>query len=518
MESAIIFGKNRHLYGGLEPSNMVSFNVNESAGVLKISCQLPEDTYIDGQLLCTVAGAVIRSKTDGYPKDEFDGDLVSDVTASCVFEDPFNSTDSIVYYAAFPYSDQVVYNRSELNRTLYDPDNAGYIFGYDLDTTEPDPDKRVTYPSGVTNVNYSPAKMNYSTGVFDYGGWSGVTPGVAFMPKPCMLKNNGTVDYYLNPNDYTKKEDGTASDVANVDYQGNAMIEWPKIYTKRWEENGIYHFRCSAVKQDDSWDCWCNYDKDNNEIDHFYTAIYLSSNVQSVTRSMSGRTEDESNRTYAKKNGSGWDIEVLADRLLIQDLLVMLAKTTDCQTAYGDGDWNGGSNISGSMDTKGMFWGSNSDGTAGVKVFGMENWWGDTGRSILGWGINAKNGRQYIKITSGTHDGTTIADYSYIDSVNYFDSTGYIEIAKVGSLSDYITGMLTTDFGRFPIAGGGSSSSHECDVFYDAVANRHSDGTLPVQVGVDTSKSQYTIGPFAGLVPWTAGECPTALSCKPSVS
>lgn len=47
-----------------------------------------------------------------------------------------------------------------------------------------------------------------------------------------MLKSNGKVDYYLNPNDYTKKLDGTTSDIANPNYDGNAMMEWPKIWFK----------------------------------------------------------------------------------------------------------------------------------------------------------------------------------------------------------------------------------------------------------------------------------------------
>lgn len=115
------------------------------------------------------------------------------------------------------------------------------------------------------------------------------------------------------------------------------MMEWPKIYTKRWEENGVYHFRCSDIPQDDTWDCWCNYDRNNNEIDHFYTPIYFGSNVSSKLRSISGQANMVSKNAtteinYAKANGSDWYTEVLADRLLIQDLLVMMGKSTDCQT------------------------------------------------------------------------------------------------------------------------------------------------------------------------------------------
>ena len=38
------------------------------------------------------------------------------------------------------------------------------------------------------------------------------------------------VDHYLNPNDYTKKVNGSASKVADTSFGGNAMMEWPKIY------------------------------------------------------------------------------------------------------------------------------------------------------------------------------------------------------------------------------------------------------------------------------------------------
>ena len=38
--------------------------------------------------------------------------------------------------------------------------------------------------------------------------------------------------YYLNPDDYTKKADGTASDVSNANFAGNAMAVIKKIYKR----------------------------------------------------------------------------------------------------------------------------------------------------------------------------------------------------------------------------------------------------------------------------------------------
>ena len=191
--------------------------------------------------------------------------------------------------------------------------------------------------------------MNFSAGTPNYGGWSESQEDIFFMPKPCMLNKNGTVEYYLSISDYSKQEDGTtAADITDSAGTGkNAMMEWPKIWVKREQgTDGIYHFLCSDVKINEDYDCLCNYDINDKQIDHFYTAIYFGSNVSSTLRSKSGGSNmvSQSGTTeisYAKKNGDGWDIEVLCDRLLIADLLVLMGKSTDTQGVYGYGHANG---------------------------------------------------------------------------------------------------------------------------------------------------------------------------------
>ena len=563
-EEDLIFGKNRHFFGGIEPSNMLAFSVAVESGVVKVTATLPNDTVVNNQTLCTVEGAIIRRKTTDYPKDEFDGDLVANIKASTVFADSGASPTGTYYYAAFPYTTQGVYNRnkanrvvvnepepmqefsaksvyvsasdtvkveitaklpsgvagavirrsttsyptsetegelfknitangtymdtnvtvgvvyyysafpytstgaynrSEANRTSVTPNKRDYLFGYDLVKATPSPTGRVTYPSDVDNAAFTPAAMNFSTGKFNYGGWA-FDPGEKFMPRPCMLTYAGVVDHYLNPDDYTKKVNSSASKVADTSFGGNAMMEWPKIYTKRWEENGVYHFRCSDVPQDDDWDCWCNYDRQNNQIDHFYTPIYFGSLVSGKLRSISGAANSVSTTAaneiaYAKANGNDWYTEVLADRLLLQDLLVMMARSTECQTAFGYGRCKSPTSgnktvVPGAMDTKGMFWGSD-DQTSGVKVFGMENVWGNLWRRTAGW-INA-NGTQKVKLTRGTHDGSTAADYNT-------DGSGYISVANAsphGIPGGYIDTMKTEAYGRLPVTANGSSSTYEAD-------------------------------------------------------
>ncbi len=385
-----------------------------------------------------------------------------------------------------------------------------YFYGYDLSLTDQNPATRVTYPADVENSEFEPAKMNFGS-AFSYGGWPSV-PGEKFMPRPCMLKFDGTVDYYLDPADYTQKAEGGASDVKSVAYEGNAMMEWPKIYTKRWEDSSGYHFRCSDVKVDDDYECWCNYDKNNNEIPHFYTPIYFGSKDSSNRlRSISGQSNMVSQNAtteinYAKANGAdSWYTEVLADRQLINDLLTMMGKSTDGQTVYGNGVCSASAAIApGTMDSKGMFWGA-SDKTSGVKVFGMENWWGNIFRRIAGWTISG--GVQKVKITRGTKDGTTAEDYNT-------DGTGYTEITGVKlTSSGYISKMKTEKFGRFPMAASGSSSTYEADYVY-----ADSGSGYYANVGGDGNDDLHC-GPFyADLYAtpsFTATGIGAALSCKP---
>lgn len=608
-EEDLIFGKNRHFFGGIEPSNMQNFTAVIEGEHVKITAQLPADTVINGQTLCTVEGAVIRRKTTDYPKDEFDGEEVSVIKTSTTFVDsetsatgtyyyaafPFttqgvynrnkanrvvvnepepmeefsaksvyiSSSDTVkveitaklpdgvagavirksttgyptsetdgdalttitidtvytdtnvtvgttYYYSAFPYTSTGAYNRSEANRTSVTPKKRDYLFGYDLVKSTSSPSGRVSYPDDVDNAGFTPAKMNFG-GSFSYGDWN-FAPGEKFMPRPCMLTYAGVVDHYLNPNDYTQKAEGGASKVADTSFGGNAMVEWPKIYTKRWEEGGVYHFRCSDTPQDESWECWSNYDRLNNQIDHFYTPIYFGSNVSSKLRSISGQANMVSQNAtteinYAKANGNDWYTEVLADRLLIQDLLVMMGKSTDGQTVYGKGrcDTNSAVNT-GTMNSRGMFWGSNN-GTDGVKVFGMEHFWGNLWRRTAGW-MNV-NGTQKVKLTRGTKDGSTASDYNT-------DGNGYKTVSGAtpsGTSGGYISSMKTEGFGRIPVTASGSSSTFEADGLW-----YNNSGTMYAVVGGNWNDG-LLCGPFGAYLSYAPSisysNTGAALSCKP---
>jgi hypothetical protein len=90
-----------------------------------------------------------------------------------------------------------------------------------------------------------------------------------------MLKYDGTVDYYLDPNDYSKKLDGTASDVADPTYAGNAMMEWGRDGKIIWykvvpdSDPTSYSVYIADNQVDDAYVCYpfVNGDGDINAID-----------------------------------------------------------------------------------------------------------------------------------------------------------------------------------------------------------------------------------------------------------
>ena len=102
------------------------------------------------------------------------------------------------------------------------------VYGFHVNSNESDPSACVTYLRDA--VGMTPAKMDFTNGKFDWGSWR----DAFFIPRPCMLRSDGTVAYYLNENNYALKEDGTASDISNDSFDGNAMMEWGKDHKRIW--------------------------------------------------------------------------------------------------------------------------------------------------------------------------------------------------------------------------------------------------------------------------------------------
>lgn len=361
------------------------------------------------------------------------------------------------------------------------------VYGFHINSNESDPSDAVTYLADA--IGKTPAHMDYTNSVFDYGSWE----NAFFMPRPCMLKYDGTVDYYLDPNDYSKKADGTASDVAGDTYGGNAMMEWGQNGKKIWykivpdtNDNTSASVYIADHQADEGFHAWSFYDYNNALKDHFYTPIYNGSiDSNGKLRSISGKTYSNlcqsktaiQEVTAAELNNAGsdkgWYTEVYADVILIDLLLILIGKSLNCQVVFGNGVQGQTSAASsmvgtGTLDSNGLFFGYN-DYTHVVKVFGMENWWGNQWRRHAGH-VMIDHINKY-KMTRGRQDGSTADDY--IQSNTAADYNGYLTGATSPSSNNYIVKMKFDEnsFQTFEV--GGTSATYWCDYWYRSSGCRY---------------------------------------------
>lgn len=114
---------------GQAPNNMrkfMAFSVSKSEIGLRFL--EPEDSYMDGNLVCSVGGVMIRMSETGYPANTSEGELVIDNKELGKYETKEFVVGNLAegktyYFSAFPYSSQGVFNLSsnEANRATAAP-------------------------------------------------------------------------------------------------------------------------------------------------------------------------------------------------------------------------------------------------------------------------------------------------------------------------------------------------------------------------------------------------------------
>lgn len=117
---------------GQPPNNMRSFTAYAvSKNSIGLKFLEPEDSYSDGNLICSVGGVMIRMSEDDYPANTTEGTLVVDnkilgAYGSEAFVVEGLTEGKIYYFSAFPYSSQGVYNLSsnEANRASASPEDG----------------------------------------------------------------------------------------------------------------------------------------------------------------------------------------------------------------------------------------------------------------------------------------------------------------------------------------------------------------------------------------------------------
>lgn len=359
----------------------------------------------------------------------------------------------------------VLANSAKLDTILekLNDDTSKLNFGIRIHKTDSNPATRCEYLGDAQGM--TPAYMDFSAGVFRMGTWSDVW----FVKKnrPVMLKHDGTVDYELNHYDHSKKLDGTASDVSNVNYDGEAMSEMPTVWLSTYESGDYKYIWVANYQVDSSYDAYAHTDEDGNVQDFLYLAMYGGSlDSSNHLRSLSGKALMQSKTAeqeiaYATANGDNWFTKTWAQCRLVQCLLTLMFCNTNSQAVLGNGNLNyqsSGTNYgmlnTGTLDTAGQFFGYN-DNTHQVKAFYCEKPWGDQNDRIAGM-IN-DNGTIKVKMTApypktGLTTAATFSDFISIGTA-----------APSGTSGGYISSTTMTKYGDIPTVVSGSETTYECD-------------------------------------------------------
>lgn len=315
-----------------------------------------------------------------------------------------------------------------------------------------------------------------------YDGWKNTN--LIKSIKPCVLGADGIVKYYLQKDDYTKKEDGTASLLDGTD--GDVMVEIPKIGYKLWNDE---NYQYVSVTEDPNKDGYCYYAHSleaNGDCDKIYYGAYLgyvdSNNLYS--RSGFQPTVDTSLtnfRTYAANRGTGYSIEQFFPRTLMQCLYVVMYKNLNSQAALGQGLTGASAKVNpGGTDSQSFCYGTTS-GTDQVKFLGIEDFWGN----ICGWLDSVYcDGSRNIKtdyknsVFIGT-DGNNFqfstatgasSNYSgYINKIMGTNTTGFVKDYNNntdGDESTYFADSGRVSSGGFGFCGGSWANGADAGAFF----------------------------------------------------
>lgn len=343
------------------------------------------------------------------------------------------------------------------------------LYGYRVNKNDSNPETRVEYLYDA--VGMTPARMNFTTGQFDYGSWANVW--FVAGNKPVALKFDGTVDYELDPNDYSKKADGTASDITDSTYAGNFMATMPTVWIKRWEDDNYRY--CAISNKQITPEFKANaHDAGDGTINPviylpMFKGVILSSKMRSIAGvTPQGNTTGSTEKTAAEACGSGWQLWDLSKHELLSDLLTLISRSTNSQAAFGKGDTNtynssdtttygklntGQHKVDGvwTMYGGGRFWGA-ADDNHHVRVFHIEDFWGNRWDRCLG-----------LNLVSNEYVYKLVRPYALEPDSTYTSSGLYAPNSGAYQKEQY-----TGEYGALPKTTGGSGvneTTYECDYF-----------------------------------------------------
>lgn len=221
-------------------------------------------------------------------------------------------------------------------------------------------------------VGFTPVLMNTSTGVLDYGSWANTPLMTSNYPAVTVNRNyNTSIDYKLNPNDYTKKVDGSASNITNPNGDVVAVFEGGWLYTYEETVSNVKYIYIiwSNIQYDSNYQC---YHRDNHK--SFAVGTYVTDS------SKTSRSSKNVSKTYDAAKAIKWaQLNYIYCLMMIITKSVTLFKTNLGLNFDTYRSTSGTDNRTGTANNRGQFYSDRSNRLN--KVFHIENFFGGANAS-----------------------------------------------------------------------------------------------------------------------------------------
>ena len=324
--------------------------------------------------------------------------------------------------------------------------------------------------------------------------------------RPCVFLN-GQVNYYLNPNDWTKKYGvNENSNLTGVD--GDVMIEFSKFAYKIKTENNIITVSISndpSVIENDSdytYDAFSRLTEGDR--DYFYKGAFKGSfDDDGKLCSLPGKVPINNKtanqtRSAARLKGSHYQQSTYAQLKALQCLYLIKYGDRNSQAALGRGivdssapSITGYDTISVNNATKenstltsGMTFGTTANPTTHMRLFGIEDFWGNIWEWIDGlttdasynivtsW--NSLSGEGIPATSVSTPSGATVNNSGWMKSVIGNTAAGFVSSEFGGSSTTYWADNSSFWASCFMRAGGRNAYGDEVGIFSVNIKNSNS--------------------------------------------
>lgn len=413
----------------------------------------PDNLTLNGKT-ATWKGTKVIMKAGSYPKSITDGTIVVDNQTKNKYQTngfvvSSLNNDTTYYFKFFTYSDteNVSTNIVRLNGTPYRPPEYK-VMTVVIDDLDSDPEKALTYADDAIGMTPGADEWDNTLIFKDI--------------RPCVLKD-GEVLYYLDKNDYTKREDGTDADITTL---GNdVMIEIPKLGYRLTHTNNVT--KVSVTNNPDGEEdgfCYYAHEVPDSSLtsdttdksflvknDYIYIGAYIGTISDTKIYSSSDKTSSTSSILNIRNRDANFGSLTYYQYLLLQCLYLIKYKDRNSRNYFSKLSNSMSSNKTTGLTNKLGF--NGSDENVGNKFIGIENLF-DKATFLSG----------VLFITSSITDayGAYRSIYTPNYTKQYLISTNGYPLTKTGYMSIAIG---TNESGFLPLLGSsvtGSSSTYYC--------------------------------------------------------